>query len=65
MRFRAIIREDDANMVAGTGGGSVETAWRTIEFDCPELARVMAAPSGTYQVRQIVGIEIMQKEAGR
>lgn len=61
MRFRAIIREDDANMVAGTGQGAVETTWRTVEFDCPELARIMDAPTGAYQIRQIVALEIIRE----
>jgi hypothetical protein len=58
-RFRAIIREDDASMLAHTGGGAVETAWRTVEFECPQLAAIMAAPVGSYCARQIVGVELI------
>jgi len=59
MKFRAIIREDDATMVAGAGQGGVDTAWRTVEFECAELARIMSAPTGSCHIRQIVGVEIV------
>lgn len=58
MRFRAIIREDDAGMACNVGG-AVYTRWRSVEFDCPALSEVMAADTGSYRQRQIMGVELI------
>lgn len=60
MRFRAIVRIDDAGMACNVGG-AVHTEFLTFEFEHPDMAQVFAVRDYAYGHRQIVGVEIIRE----
>jgi hypothetical protein len=60
VRFRAIVRIDDAGMACNVGG-AVHTEFLTFEFEHPDMAQVFAVRDYAYGNRQIVGVEIIRE----
>lgn len=55
--LRAIIRNTD-HAAAANIGGPIETRYITVDFDCPEVERWLAA-GVPYQSREVVGVEVL------
>ena len=60
--LRVIVRTDNAGMAANVGG-SVEVIYKTFDVDLPELEKYLGESQGTYGHRQVVGVELLIRDA--
>ena len=54
--IRIIVKSNDPGMAINIGGPIIET-FRTFDVDAPDLEYYLHHPVGTYETRQIIGVE--------
>jgi hypothetical protein len=61
--IRLILRDTDTGAAAHIGG-PVDTIWRTVDVDLPEV-EAWLRETFEWHSREVVGVELLPKPAGR